>query len=651
MQFSTTTNIRIFLILSLLTCLTVQLTAQKLPMKWGAIPDEDFKMTTYEADPEADAVILGHYASIEADLSRQYEVSYDYHIRMKILTKEGVDRASETIPYYKKEKITGFKAHTINGSKVTKVDKKDMFDEKVTGDLYRKNFAFSDVQVGSIIEYKYTLQSENFGVLDNWYFQEDIPVRHSECRFMIPEYLEYAIVTNLDREFDEKTNKNTSIGNFSATIYRFVMKNVDARKEEPFITTMNDYLNNIKFQLSLLKNPFNGIQERFMHDWPNLIKLWWEHESGGKQVKNKMNHKKILKDAELATLGITGQEEIAKALYKFIQNSYNWDGRFSDYVYEKKLNTAYEKKAGNSAAINLSLLACLQDAGIEAYPIRISTRGHGKIQKIYPIVQQFNHIVVLAKINGKDYLLDAIQKDLTFGMLFPSSLNGEGLVMQPKQKTHEWIPLKPAKTTEVVNINLKLDDDEPTAELTGVYTGYRALRQRMLQDGSDEEDYIENRLGDLYDFEVESVEFNIKKPERFAEVIKLKVADAVTVAPDIIYIDPLLMERTDERTFTSEKRTYPVDIAYPYSEKYILNITIPEGYEVETKPDNVKLVLPDKSGEYLYMIEAKNNILQLRCEESLKKPIYFPQEYESLKEFFDMIFDKEAEQIVLKKKA
>ncbi len=651
MQFSTTTYIRIFLILNLITCLTVQSTAQGLPMKWGDIRPSDLDMTTYEADPEADAVILGHYAAIEVDLSRQYPTSYDYHIRIKILTKEGVDRASETIPYYKKEKITGFKAHTINGSKVTKVDKKTIFEEKVTGDLYRKNFAFSDVQVGSVIEYKYTLQSENYVVLDNWYFQEDIPIRHSECRFMIPEYLEYAVVTNLDREFDEKDEKDRKIGNYNATNYRFVMKNVDARKEEPFITTMNDYLNNIKFQLSVFNNPYTGVKERFMHDWPNLIKLWWEHESGGKQVKNKMNHKKILKDTEMATSGITGQEEIAKALYKFIQNSYNWNGRFSDYVYEKKLNTVYEKKAGNSAAINLSLLACLQDAGIEAYPVRISTRGHGKIQKIYPIVQQFNHIVVLAKIDGKDYLLDAIQKDLTFGMLFPSSLNGEGLVMQPKQKTHEWIPLIPAKTTEVVNINLKLDDDEPTAELTGVYTGYRALYQRMQQDDSDEEDYIENRLGDLYDFEVESVEFNTKKPERFAEVIKLKVADAVTVAPDIIYIDPLLMERTDERTFTSEKRTYPVDIAHPYSEKYILNITIPEGYEVETQPENVKLVLPDKSGEYLYMIESKNNILQLRCEESLKKNIYFPQEYESLKEFFDMIFDKEAEQIVLKKKA
>jgi len=85
-------------------------------------------------------------------------------------------------------------------------------------------------------------------------------------------------------------------------------------------------------------------------------------------------------------------------------------------------------------------------------------------------------------------------------------------------------------------------------------------------------------------------------------------------------------------------------------EKYILNLTIPEGYEVAELPEDIKMTLPDGSGSYLYMIQVTNNVLQLRCEEALKKPVYLPEEYEALKSLFDLIFEKEAEQIILKKK-
>jgi len=635
----------------LFALLNTTLFAQKPPMKWGKIPPQDLTMTTCEADPDADAVILGHYAEIDVNRFRDYATHYTYHVRTKILSKEGIDRASVKIPYLKIEKITNFQAQTINGDKITKANRKNIFDEKVIDNVFNKNVAFPDVQVGSIVEYRYTLQSPYITVLDNWYFQTDIPIRHSECVFTIPKYLEYVIVSNLDREFDEKEKKVSRIGNFNTSIHRFVMKNVDARKKEPFITTMRDYYNNIKFQLVTSMQPYGGgMLEKFMKDWPHLIQLWWEHESGGRQIRNKVNHKKILKAAQAAISEITDPKEKAEALYKFIRNAYTWNKRFSDYTHENQLDHAYEKNTGNSAEINLSLLACLQDAGIEAYPVRLSTRKHGKIQKVYPIVQQFNHIVILVKIDGKEYLLDAISKSLIFNMLHPHSLNGEGLQMKFKDKNPEWIPLMPVKTDEIVNVELQLDNNNPIAKLIGVYTGYQALYRQSQHKEKDEEDYIEDRLGGLYDFEVDSTEFNHDKPERFAEVIHLKINDAITASSDIIYINPLLMEQSEERIFSLEKRTYPVDIAYPYSKRYILNIQIPDGYIVDTQPENVKLVLPDNSGEYTYLIEVKNNQLQLICKESLKKAIYYPHEYEALKGLFDMIFDKEAEQIILKKK-
>jgi len=251
------------------------------------------------------------------------------------------------------------------------VSKKDVFDEKVSKNYTQRRFTFPNVQVGSIIEYRYTLQSNSAGVLDTWYFQRDIPTRWSECRFIIPQYIEYVMLTNLDRPFDIKEEKRRKIGNTDGYVYRMVMKNMSGRKEEKYITTMIDYLNNVQLQASAVTQP-GGLVSRYWKDWPDLIKTWWDYEGGGKQIKNKGNHKKILQDAQIATLGISDTKEKAVALYNFIKNSYTWNGRFHDYVSEKKLNIAYEKSAGNSADINMSLIACLRDAGIEAYPTKTS---------------------------------------------------------------------------------------------------------------------------------------------------------------------------------------------------------------------------------------------------------------------------------------
>ncbi len=639
------------------------LEAQAPPLIWGIVPDDDLAMTSYTLDPDADKVVLCSYGTttlVKREASDDLEVVYTRHIRIKILTEEGAKDASVKMSYHKKEKIFKFEAQTINPDGVSKVRKEDVFDEKQDGGrYYTRKFAFPDVRVGSIIEYKYSQNSPFVAIPDSWYFQSDIPVKWSECRFTLPEHMEYVQVSRVTKPYDikEVESRNTRSFGVSATetTFRFVLKDLPAMEEESFITTMDDYRSRIQFQLARIDYPSPpysaGAKDEFMTDWADLIRRWMKAESGGRQIKYKANHKKILNAAKLVTAGITDKEKQMEALFNFIRDSYSWDGNFWRYMEEKNLNTAFENKSGNGTAINLSLLACLQAADIEVYPVLLSTRDNGKLQKIYPIIQQFDHIILLAKVNGKEFLLDAIDKELSPNMIHPQSLNKEGLLVDEDLKNPAWVTLPPQASDELVNINLKLDGDESEAEFTGVYNGYRARYKRKSYKNEKEEDYIENRLGNLYDFEVEDAEFqNADKPgKRFVEKMTLTVTDAVDKSGDNIYINPLLMEQTEERVFSLKKRTYPVDIAYPYVEKYILNFDIPEGYEVVSTPESIKLKLPDGDGSYLYLVEVKDKRIQLRSEERLNKPVFQPEEYDGLKEFFDKIFDKEGEQIVLKK--
>ncbi len=638
------------------------ITAQKPPISWDDIPQEDLNMTTYAPDPDADAVVLCDFGTATIEIKDDIEIIYTRHKRIKILTDEGAKDVDVSIPYHKKERIFKIQAQTINGSEKTTISKKEMFDEQVEGAYYKKKIAFPNVKAGSIIELRYSYSSPFFVIPNSWYFQGDLPVRWSECRFELPQYMEYVQVSNVFKPYDVKEVKDANMVAFgktaSSAIYRFAMKDMEALKEEAYITTMNDYRNKIQFQLVAIRPPSPpyplGSETKYMTDWPDLMRRWMKADGGGRQFKYKANHKKILNDARDYTASVKGQEEKMKKLFEFIQKSYTWDGSFWRYGEEKNLNAAYETKSGNSAEINMSLLACLKDADIEAYAVLLSTRSKGKLQKIYPMIAQFNHLIVFAKVDGKEYVLDAVDDELAPNMIHPQALNGEGLLIQEDVKEAAWVRLAPLRGDEVININLTVDGDEAMADYTGIYTGYRARNKRSAYKKQGEEEYIEDRLGEVYDFEVEESEFtNLNKPgDRFIEKMNFSTSDAIDMSTgDNIYINPLLMEQMSERIFSLEKRNYPVDIAYPYSEKYIMNLSIPEGYEVIEQPKNIKLALPDNNGSYLYLIEVTGDKIQLRTEERLNKPLFTPEEYSGLKEFFDKIFDKEAEQIVLKKKS
>ena len=62
------------------------------------------------------------------------------------------------------------------------------------------------------------------------------------------------------------------------------------------------------------------------------------------------------------------------------------------------------------------------------------------------------------------------------------------------------------------------------------------------------------------------------------------------------------------------------------------------------------MVLPEGGGQFLYNITEKDGSIQVTTRIDVKQLIHEPHEYPALKTFFDLIIEKQGEQIVLKKK-
>ena len=86
-----------------------------------------------------------------------------------------------------------------------------------------------------------------------------------------------------------------------------------------------------------------------------------------------------------------------------------WNDLYSVYMVEGVKN-AWEKKTGSSGDINLLLVNLLKEAGLDAYPMLVSERFHGKVNRDYPFIGQFNSVFACVIIQNKKYYLDATDK-------------------------------------------------------------------------------------------------------------------------------------------------------------------------------------------------------------------------------------------------
>ncbi len=106
-----------------------------------------------------------------------------------------------------------------------------------------------------------------------------------------------------------------------------------------------------------------------------------------------------------------------------------------------------------------------------------------------------------------------------------------------------------------------------------------------------------------------------------------------------------------ENPFKSAERFYPVEMPYAMDEIYIFNMIIPEGYVLDELPQSIIIKLNEEGdGRFEYRISEAEGTISMRSRIELKRTYYAPDEYEMLREFFDLIVKKHNEQIVLKKK-
>ena len=119
---------------------------------------------------------------------------------------------------------------------------------------------------------------------------------------------------------------------------------------------------------------------------------------------------------------------------------------------------------------------------------------------------------------------------------------------------------------------------------------------------------------------------------------------------DILYFNPIPGDIAyKENPFKAEQRTLPVELPYKIDKTFILNMEVPNGYKIDELPKPARLILNNNQGLFEYLISEDKGSIQMRYRVQLSKTYFLPEDYETLRNFFTVVVEKQYAQIVFKK--
>ncbi|GAA3635365.1 DUF3857 domain-containing protein [Flavivirga jejuensis] len=658
-------------------CFTITVFAQDY--KFGKISKEELEEKFNPLDSSANATYLykNRKTFYEYREGVGFELITEIHERIKIYNKEGFNYATNRVGLHKSgsdnEEMSSIKAYTYNllegKIKETKLTKEGIFKTEKSKYFDETKFTMPDIKEGSVVEFKYRISSPFYWSVDDFDFQYDIPVKKLDARFEAPEYFVFKantkgflsvvpikeqkrdriIFNNKTRSGQGLSGTRTSFSSsnleFTKNISSYNLKNIPALKEESYVNSINNYRSSVNYELSYTKFPESTVKY-YSTTWEDVVKTIYKSPAFGTEL-NKTGYYEDDLDAIISSIS-DPMKRIA-LIFDFVKSKVKWNGYYSKYTSEG-VKKAFKNHVGNVAEINLMLTSMLKYAGLNAYPVLVSTRQNGV--PLFPTREGYDYVVSYVKLFDGYMLLDATNKYSIPNVLPFRALNWQGRVIAEKGGS-TLVDLYPKeKSKNMISILVDLNE---AGSLSGgfrsVKTNHNALSYRARYNDVDEDDFIEkleNKYNglEISDFKVVN-DKDLSKP--VIESYKFVKESQADVIGDKIYFSPMFFLKTTENPFKLEKREFPVDFGYPSITKYRILINLPEGYKIESIPETIGYSLPDKLGMFKYKISMTNNTVQLLVESQINQPIISSLYYDALKEYFKQMIEKENEQIVLTK--
>jgi hypothetical protein len=611
--------------------------------EWLPITPQDMQFKDVPGYPNEPAVLLYHadYITYVSDYN-QSEFVYN---RIKVLTEAGKTYANVEIPIVPWIKIFDLESRAIqpDGS-IAELNSKP-FEKVIFKNrdfkFLAETFTLPNVVVGTIIEYRFKLQS-SWTQSNQWILDHDLFTvkEHFSFKHAGPFVMSFVVSGSTARP--EKKNE----------IYELELANVPPFRQEEQMPPTENYKASVRFF-------YGRTDASSVRDFWTAKARWWSLGAN-----NFIGDYKGIREAAASVIGTeTNPEEKLRKLYARVQEVRNlyWERERSDKE-EKKEHLKENKNVGdvlkhgygNSYEISALFVAMARAAGFDASLILVASRERRFYREDFLDSSQYNWTIAGVSLQGKNLLLDPATKFCPFGLLRWTNTATSALKLEKDTWNFIIMPsLGQDRAVVLHTARVELDDQgSVTGHVTVTFDGGEALERRLLDLQTDEagrNKALEEEVASWLPSQ-STVKMNYSKGwqetgDSIIADMEIQVPSYASKAGKHLLLPSSLFPTKQKAIFRHAERKYPVYFPYAFSELDLTVIKLPSGYSVETIPEPIE----DKPKFGMYRNSTKVSEDQIVNTRGLfiSQFMFEPAQYSELKELFEKVETGDQLQTVL----
>jgi hypothetical protein len=613
---------------------------------WLPISPADLAAKDSPEKPGAHAIFL--YREDIRDDTRNHD---DFYERIKIFTEEGKRYADVELPFVRDVySITNVRARTIrpDGSVVEWTGK--LLEKTIVKahgyKVLEKTFTLPDVEVGSIIEYKYRQALNGDYLYDNtWNVQKDLYTRQAKFAFRASSLYDLVWIPYL-------IPKTSLVQRGKDGMIRLELQNVPAFDKEDFMPPEEFLKARVDFFYT--RNGTTDI-DKF---WKDAGKRWFESSD------NFIGHGKAISDEASRIVNATDSPEIKlRKLYARVQKIRNTSFERSKTEQETKrekwkdinnVEDVLKNGVGDGVAIDFLFCALARGEGFDASVVRVSTRNRYFFNKGMLETRQLNDVVISVKLGDKDIYLDPGNAHAPFGLLPWMETGVTGLKLD--KDGGQFVTTTRTEASDSITQRVaKLvmgDDGQVEGNLTVTFSGQEALIRRIDADDSDDAERKESLLNEAKAWVPAGATVELTNNPDWtgpdaplvAEFnIKMRVWGTTTgkrlLLSQQVFASPIA------RQFDHASRIYPVYFDFAHTGMDDITLQLPLTLRVTNLPSPQERT--DDLGSYQISSENREGSLHLTRKLGISGILYPVPIYGKLRNFFNQVKAGDEQQVVL----
>lgn len=616
---------------------------------WLPIAADELALKSEPHAPNAPAEYL--YTQIDRDDNSGVVHVYK---RVKILTEAGREYANVKIVYNRlRQRVSGIDARTIRPDGSIVEFKGKPYDQSLLKGQGKQFSArvltLPDVQVGSIIEYRYTLELDEDYVFDsNWVLNDDLFTRHAKFSLVPNSYftLRWSWPLGLPEGTDVPKSVRGKIQMETSNVAAFV--------EEDYMPPESA----VRMRVDFIYVDRDSAQKDADSYWKHFEKRTYD------RFADFIDYPSVLQAAAKPLVAAGDSAEVkARKLYVWVQGLRNLsferrkseeEDKREDLDPNRNVKDVLRHGYGNGNDINWLYIALARAVGVDAYAVQSSTRDQFFFSKDMLNGYQLNTTLVLLKIDGHDIYVDPGTALAPFGLLPWNETIVRGLRLDGHGGT--WITTTvPTPDQGLIERSATLKLDE-TGGLDGrlkvTFNGMAALNMRLenrFDDAIERRKTLEELIQSSVPMSTEVTLVNEPDWNSASQVLTaefdLKVPGWMQSAGSRGFFAVALFGGEFQHVFDHAIRQHPVYFAYPFERRDDVTVNLPASLRVGT-------LVPEQStdlGNLMYTVasEEQDGTLRLRRRVVEKFVLLQSKYYDQLRDFFQQVRAGDEQQVVL----